>query len=212
MFKRLKDIVTGKVASENILIQNHLVNIVEKIRNSDDRVLFALINSLAGSTMHFLEHMYGFNEQDAKSYLKTPFREPVHKNVRESSYTVFKWVAGLFYSNMISDDLFPEAVHTEDLQTKFFSIYDYDERDKRIFVELRELLNTRDNDNLTWVPVMNLYEHIYEEYYEKPYPTENASFVMSSIYSFISIYKETLPSMFVNFLNLFDEGHKKMAN
>jgi len=202
--RNLKDIVTGKIFKSNRLIQNHAVRFCEKIQNSDDKILWALVVQSSASTTYFLE-VFLLEAPDFKyndgTVEPNPFKKNLYRLDESKSCLIFKWVAGLYFSGMLAKNLLDQVpIKIEKLQNDFFEVYEYDDEDIHIFFELKELWPNIDKKEGVY-PQIKLYDYIFEKAYTMR-PPDSVYHMQYFTLAFLKFFKESFLSGFLEALNV----------
>jgi hypothetical protein len=161
----LRDVMSGKIARSNALIGNHGVRISGKVK-TDSSLVAVLVGATAYCTTDFLvELLFAKTSMDNFRYSDgteepNPFKEYVGGLDEKGSYEMFKLVAGnlfvgIFAEGLISDN--DTRIDIPELRNQFFTIYEYNDKDKEIFYELLKLAHDRGRPS----PEFRLYEYIF---------------------------------------------------
>lgn len=153
--KYLGSVITGKIVKENQLVANHGIRICEKVRINTDPFLRAIVGSTAICTIGLLTSaLFEIKKFKYKngSQEPNPFYENLHRLNGETSYEMFKFVAGYFFALFFVKCFYflryedVENVNEEQLKHSFFEIYEYSDEDKIIFNDLLEIVEKREEN------------------------------------------------------------------
>ena len=212
--KYLGSVITGKVAKGNQLVGNHGVRICKKVKINTDPFLRAIVGSTAFCTVKLLTDVLfetkKFKYKDGTQE-PNPFYENLHRLNGETSYEMFKIVAGYFFALFLVKCFYllryedVENVNEEQLKHSFFEIYKYSDEDKTIFIDLLEIVEKREKNLEHGVggmgaPEMRLYDYIFEQAYRMKSPNlvwPNINFFMFCT----SIFSSMFPEGFVEVLH-----------
>jgi len=196
LLKRIKDIVTGKIARSNRLIGNHGVRICKKVEDVP-----SLINGIVvGTTMcsiEFLEEII-FEVHDLKyedgMEEANPFKKNIERLDDKNSFEMFKLVAGNYLSRLIGEGYFDSAmdfIDVSEVKKQFFEIYEYTAKDIRIFDELVGLAKKNERPS----PEFRLFGYIFERAYNIKSP-ETVFHIMNFELLFMKSFREVfLPGL-----------------
>lgn len=191
-FSRFKDVVSGRVAKSNLLLGNHAVRICGKLGDNETPLFSALVYGTSMCTIQFLESML-FDVEDFKYDHGTVELNPFKKNMNllkpDNSYVMFKLVAGNFLVHLLAQGLLEsvkDVLDVSELKRQFFTIYEYDDSDIKIFNELLEIAQ-KEEDPAQIV----LYRYIFEKAFkiETPHlPFHTMNFGLVFVASFNEIF------------------------
>jgi len=197
IFKRIKDVASGRIAKSNSLIGNHGMRINEKLKKYQNPLFEAIVMGTAICTMEFLDSVLfdvqDFKHQDGTTY-PNPFRANSDLLDRYNSYEMFKLVVGGYLALLFSGqylDSIKDMVDTSQLKNDFFHIYEYNDADKITFDELFALAQKDERPSME----MCIYDNIFKRAY-KIMPPESAYHMMN--FEFLlrnSFYKIFLPGL-----------------
>lgn len=187
--ERLKNIVSGRIATSNRLFGNNAVRICEKLESIDNLLLNVLVIGTSVCAIEFLESMF-FDVKDSKyadgTLEPNPFRENIDLLTPESSFTILKLVAGSYLVFLIARNYLGgiDSRIVSDVKNQFFLIYEYGDDDIQVFEELFELVEGG-------VAVPQLYKYIFEKGFkvERPVaPYHLTMFLTAFVGSFNDIF------------------------
>lgn len=171
--KYFGSLLKGEIGKGNQLVGNHGVRICEKVKINTDPFLRAIVGCTSFCSVQLLIDVLfetkKFKYKDGTQE-SNPFYENLHRLNVETSYEMFKIVAGYFFALFLVKCFYflryedVENVNEEQLKHSFFEIYEYSDEDKTIFVDLLEILEKREN---------NLEHEVYKHKYEAIMSSQN---------------------------------------
>lgn len=212
--KYISKVVTGRMAKENQLVGNHCIRIMEKVKNTPDNFLKAIVNSTAICSYHVLigllfdrkKYQYddGFKEFN-------PFSTNIDKISRETSYEMFKLIAGYFFGLFLVTCFYylryedVKGTEEDQLKNNFLTIYEFDAEDKKFFDDLLEVMSkmlSEDKGSVT--PEILLYDYIYKKSFGKA-PPELLVHYLKFTALCDNLYSSIFPDGFVKMLHKYRE-------
>jgi hypothetical protein len=205
----LRDVMSGKIARSNVLIGNHGVRISGKVK-PDSSLLGVLVGSTSYCTTDFLvELLFEKSLMDNFKYTDgteepNPFKEYIGRLDEKGSYEMFKLVAGnllggIFAGGLLSDN--ETRIDIPELRNRFFTIYEYNDKDKEIFYELLKLAQDGGRPS----PEFRLYEYIFKRAY-KINPPEYISQIMNFELLFKSMFSQIFLPGLVELMKTANKG------
>ncbi|MBM4275640.1 MAG: hypothetical protein FJ134_14440 [Deltaproteobacteria bacterium] len=195
--KRIKDIVSGKIAKSNKLIGNHGVRICDKV-NDVHSLLNGLVVGTAICSIDLLEAIL-FEVQDFKykdgNIEANPFKSNIGRLNEKNSYEMFKLVAGNYLAQLLGGGYFDNVQDFVDIQQvkrEFLDIYEYSDEDIKIFDELIDLGKEKDSQ-------LSIFYRLFCYIFERAYnikPPETPFHIMNFAMLFIHSFNEAfLPGL-----------------
>lgn len=212
--KYISKVVTGRMAKENQLVGNHCIRIMEKVKNTSDNFLKAIVNSTAICSYHTLIDLL-FDEkkyQYADGFKEfNPFFTNIDKISREISYDMFKLIAGYFFGLFLLTSFYSlryedvKGTEEDQLKNNFLTTYEFDAEDKKFFDDLLEVMSkmlSEDKGSVT--SEILLYERIFKQSFGKE-PPELIVHQIKFTALCQNIYSSIFPDEFIKMLHKYRE-------